>query len=216
MKQKFMLKFNGLPNHDRAYLHLKSQAGASLIEVLISIFILAFGMLALGVMSSFAVQMPKLSGYRAIAANLAASYIERIRANPGRPLEAPPILGFSSGLYDKESNYDATFIDIDLQKCAYPKCTEKSLADMDIAAIQQAVRRALPAGGIFMQRDSSSGTASTTEGNLWIIWQEPSIYASFNPASSGVDSPFADNCPLEVTKNYPKSKPRCLYVRFRI
>ena len=209
-----MLKFNGLPNHDRAYLHLKSQAGASLIEVLISIFILAFGMLALGVMSSFAVQMPKLSGYRATAANLAASYIERIRANPR---------AFSADKYDNFRSYDSSQskLDIDQTKiCHYPECDDENtlvaLATMDFEEMKVATRTALPGGGIFMQRDSSSGTASTTEGNLWIIWQEPSIYASFNPASSGVNSPFSDNCPPEVTNEYPTPTPRCLYVRFRI
>lgn len=210
MKQKFMFKFNDPANHDQAYGRLQSQAGYSMIEVLVAIFILSFGMLALGAMLSFAVQLPKLSGYRATAANLAESYIERIRVNPGRPLDTPPGLGFSSGLYDKGSNYDATFSDIELQKCAYPTCTEALLANMDIAEIQQAVRRALPAGGIFMQRDSSSGGApSVTDGNLWIVWQEPSIYAMLNPTSS-------DNCPPEVTGTYTDPKPRCLYVRFKI
>ena len=82
MKQKFMLKFNNPPNHDRGCSGLKSQAGSSLIEVLVSIFILSFGMLALGAMLSFAVQMPKLSGYRSTATNLATAHVERIRANP--------------------------------------------------------------------------------------------------------------------------------------
>ena len=193
----------------KLFLHNK-QSGASLIEVLISIFILAFGMLALGVMSSFAVQMPKLSGYRATAANLAASYIERIRANPR---------AFSADKYDKFRSYDSSQskLDIDQTKiCHYPECDDENtlaaLAIMDFEEMKVATRTALPAGGILMLRDSSS----KTEGNLWIIWQEPSIYTSFNPASSGVDSPFVDNCPLEVTQNYPTPKPRCLYVRFRI
>lgn len=209
MKQKLMFKFNGPPNHDQVYWRLQSQAGYSMIEVLVAIFILSFGMLALGAMLSFAVQLPKLSGYRATAANLAASYIERIRVNPGRALDTPPVPGFSSGLYDKGSNYDATFSDIELQNCVYPLCTEASLANMDTVATQQAVRRALPAGGIFMQRDNSSGAPSVKDGNLWIIWQEPSIYAMLNPTSS-------DNCPPEVTGTYTDPKPRCLYVRFKI
>lgn len=58
------------------------QSGATLIEVLVAILILSFGMLSLGAMMSFAVQLPKLSGYRSTATNLASSYVERIRANP--------------------------------------------------------------------------------------------------------------------------------------
>ena len=58
------------------------QTGASLIEVLVAILILSFGMLSLGAMMSFGVQLPKLSGYRATATSLAAGYTERVRANP--------------------------------------------------------------------------------------------------------------------------------------
>jgi len=60
-----------------------------------------------------------------------------------------------------------------------------------------------------MLRDSSSGTASTTDGNLWIVWQEPSTYAALDPSSS-------DNCPTQVTETYTDPRPRCLYVRFKL
>ena len=59
------------------------QMGSSLIEVLVAVVLLSLGMLSLGISLSFAVQMPRLSGYRATAINLAVSHIERIRANPG-------------------------------------------------------------------------------------------------------------------------------------
>ena len=175
------------------------QAGSSLIEVLVAILLLSFGILALGAMLSYAVQMPKLSGYRATAINLASSHIERIRANPG---------GFSNGSYDKESSYDSSLSQrsIDATKtCAYPVCDMNTLATMDFEEMKVAVRAELPAGGLFMLRDSSSGTASTTDGNLWIVWQEPSTYAALDPSSS-------DNCPPQVTD----PRPRCLYVRFKL
>lgn len=183
------------------------QAGSTLIEVLVAVLLLAFGILALGVMLSFTVQMPKLSGYRATAVNLASSYIERIRANPE---------GFSSSGYgsvDKVSSYDSSLskLSIDTTKtCAYPVCDMNTLATMDFQEMKVAVRAELPAGGLFMQRDSSSGTASTTEGNLWIVWQEPRTFAALNPLL------FSDNCPAEVTDTYTDPKPRCLYVRFKL
>lgn len=175
------------------------QAGSSLIEVLVAVLLLAFGILALGVMLSFTVQMPKLSGYRATAVNLASSYTERMRANPD---------GFSNGSYDKASSYDSSLskLSIDATKtCAYPVCDMNMLATMDFDEMKVAVRAELPAGGLFMLRDSSSG-----EGNLWIVWQEPSTFAALNPSS------VSDNCPTEVTVKYPDPKPRCLYVRFKL
>jgi type IV pilus assembly protein PilV len=179
------------------------QAGTSLIEVLISILLLSFGILALGAMVSFMVQMPKLSGYRATAANLASNLVERIRANPS---------GFSNGSYDKLSSYDSSQNKLSIgssEICAYPVCDMNTLATMDFEETKVAVRAELPAGGMLMLRDNGSGTASTTEGNLWIVWQEPSTYAALDPSSS-------DNCPKEITDNYTNPIPRCLYVRFKI
>lgn len=184
------------------------QAGSTLIEVLVAVLLLSFGILALAAMLSFAVQMPKLADYRATAAKLAAGHVERMRANPGG-FTGGATGGFDSGDYDTPSSYDGSFSDIALADCAYPKCTPASLAAMDNAFTQQAARMALPAGGMLMQRDRTSGTASASIGNLWIIWQEPSTYAALNPSSS-------DNCPPEVTGTYTDPKPRCLYVRFKL
>jgi hypothetical protein len=55
------------------------QGGASLIEVLVAVLILSFGLLSLGAMLSLSVQMPKLSGFRTTATNIASDHIERIR-----------------------------------------------------------------------------------------------------------------------------------------
>ena len=179
--------------------HTSRQSGASLIEVLVAILLLSFGMLALGAMMSFAVQMPKLSALRATAANLAASHVERIRANPG---------AFRIGSYSSALNYDGTTNVLTLANCTYPNCTEASLAQMDIKATQKAVREQLPAGGM-LSTCSTSPCTTGSYGNLWIIWQEPTTYAALNPSSS-------DNCPATVTSTYTNPRPRCLYVRYKV
>ena len=188
------------------YINIKTscdsrQRGASLIEVLVAILILSFGMLSMGAMISFGVQLPKLSGYRAAASSLASDYIERIRANPN---------GFTNNLYAAALNETVnwSFSDIALSDCAYPTCTEATLATMDIAASRRAIRRALPAGDMIMKCATSTCTQSDY-GNLWVVWQEPSTFAALNPGLS-------DNCPTEVTTVYTSPKPRCLYVRFKI
>jgi type IV pilus assembly protein PilV len=179
------------------------QNGALLIEVLVSILLLSFGMLALGAMLSFAVQAPKLSGQRATAVTLASSYIERIRAN--KP-------GFEEGFYDKPSSYPNL---PELKLCAYPDCKYETLATMDFGEFATDVRKQLPAGGMLMLRDDSSGTASKTIGNLWIVWREPSIWRE--PSTLDALNPsLSDNCPAELTDAYPSPKPRCVYVRFTV
>lgn len=184
--------------------HLQFQSGSSLIEVLVAILLLSFGMLALGAMLSFAVQAPKLSGYRATATNLASGHIERIRANPG---------GFGANSYSSALSYDGTFYSTStdlpaLSDCTYPACTASTLATMDNAATKRAAHIELPAGGMIMKCDTLTCTKASY-GNLWIVWQEPSTIAVLNPTSS-------DNCPTEVTGTYTSPAPRCLYVRFKI
>jgi type IV pilus assembly protein PilV len=184
--------------------HHRQQIGSSLIEVLVAILILAFGMLSLGGLLSFGVQLPKLSGYRATAAILAASYVERIRANPD---------GFANGFYQEDLSYDGTFTVPSLSDCTYPACTSTSaantLATMDEAYMKRTLRQELPAGGMRVQQSTVGGGTSTTQGDLWIVWQEPSNPATLSPSGS-------DNCPSQVTGTYTSPRPRCLYIRFQL
>ena len=175
-----------------------AQAGATLIEVLVSVLILSVGMLSLGTMMAFTVQMPKLSGYRAMAANLASSHVERIRANRQ---------GFWNGEYATASSYNGTFNAIPAVPCAYPDCTVSSLAAMDDAETKRATRATLPAGGVLTTCDPQPCNDRSV-GNLWIIWQEPDTRAVLDAASN-------DNCPAAVLSSYTSPRPRCLYVRFK-
>jgi type IV pilus assembly protein PilV len=179
------------------------QAGATLLEALVAILLLSIGVVSLGATLSFAVQMPKLSGYRSAAVNLASSYIERMRANPE---------GFASGGYDQDSSYDGLRTAPAIatsDHCAYPNCTMTSLASMDFADLKVAARAELPAGGAYMVRDSQAGLPSGSDGNLWLVWQEPSSFARVNPFAS-------DNCPPQITGHLADPRPRCLVVRFSL
>ena len=185
--------------------HPRRQGGALLIEVLVAMLLLSFGMLSLGAMLSFAVQMPKLSGHRSLAVNLASSHIDRIRANPG---------GFDhyrTSLGETTWSFDNIDIDIDAVNCSYPDCTVDTLAAMDDAATRQAVRIALPAGDLLVTCDTTPCNEAS-HGNLWIVWQEPSTKAALDASSSG-------NCPAQVkaiyTRPQPYPPPRCLYVGFK-
>jgi type IV pilus assembly protein PilV len=174
------------------------QNGASMIEVLVAVLIMSFGMLSLGAMLSLSVQMPKMAGNRAIATNLASSHIEKIRANPD---------GFNSGAYVTPLTYDGTRDVKLLKNCVYPICTSITLADMDVAATAKAVREELPAGGMLVTCNPTPCNLDSY-GNIWIIWQEPLTYDVDGLSAS-------DNCPTQVTSTYTNPKPRCLYVRFK-
>jgi type IV pilus assembly protein PilV len=181
--------------------HKSIQVGATLIEVLISILILSFGLLGMGNMMATAIQLPKLAALRSTAANIAFNHIDNMRANP---------TAFASGSYDETLSYDGTLTVPSTSDCTYPLCDASTLATMDKVNTRISLRRELPAGGLRVQRDNSSGTPSTTEGNLWVIWQEPGTISTFNNVSA------ADNCPSEVTDTYTNPAPRCLYMRFKL
>jgi type IV pilus assembly protein PilV len=184
----------------------RNQLGASLIEVLIAILILSFGLLSLGSMLSFSVQLPKLSAYRASAANLASSFVERIRANP----EAFSVGNYTASL-NESSNWSLSAIAVSGSNCKFTggtQCTPATLASADINEFRSAVRREVPAGDMIL-KCSTTPCAKTSFGELWVVWQEPSTFALLDPSSS-------DNCPTEATTTYTSPKPRCLYVRFKI
>lgn len=178
----------------------KLQKGASLIEVLVSILLLSFGLLSLAGLHAYAIQMPKLAAYRATASSLANSYVEAIRANPQ---------GFANGGYDEVLYYTGGR---DLPSvsggCVYPACTADTLAALDKMNMKFAVRSELDAGGMRLERPATvGGVTNVNQGNLWVFWLEPST-------SSVVDSANSDNCPPQINSFVPR--PRCLYIRFQL
>ena len=176
----------------------RHQAGASLIEVLVTILILSFGMLALSGMLAYAVQLPKLSAYRATAVALAASHVERMRANTA---------GFSAGAYNETMTFNQTIATV--TPCTYPACDASAIATLDKFETNSTLRRELPLGGM---RVVCNGACNTMEGNLWVMWQEPSTFAT-------VDASVVDQCPDPAeTPTFPAftSNPRCILIKFRL
>ncbi len=166
------------------------QKGSSLIEVLVTILILSFGMLSLAGMMAYAVQLPKLSAYRATAVMLGAGHVERMRAN---------IAGFQAGSYNETMTFNTTAA---IASCAYPTCDAVAIASKDKSDSNAEIRRELPLGGMRMV---CNGACSAREGDLWILWQEPSTSAAINQNN--------DECPASGTYT---GTPRCIHIRFKL
>lgn len=177
---------------------LRRQRGASLIEILVTILILSFGMLGLSGMMAYAVQMPKFAAYRATAVTLAAGHIERMRANA---------LGYSGGAYSETMTYNQTLATI--TPCSYPACDAAAIANFDKNDTNQALRRELPEGGMRMV---CNGACTTMEGTLWVMWQEPSTFAAID-AAAGDQCPSAADAPSFTAFT---TQPRCILIRFRL
>lgn len=175
---------------------MKRQGGSSLIEVLVTVLILSFGMLSLSGMLAYAVQMPKMSAYRATAVMLANSHVEKMRAN---------VEGFVAGGYDETMTFNQT---ITGTSCSYPSCDAGGIADKDQYDSNLEIRRELPQGGM---RVVCKGACSSREGDLWVMWQEPSTFAA-------IDATAADECPdptAAPTFTFAV-QPRCIHLRFKL
>lgn len=178
---------------------VQHQSGASLIEVLVAVLILSIGMLALGGMLAYSIQMPKLAAYRAAATSLAASHIERMRANA---------TGFALGSYQETMTYNSTLPTV--TACVYPACTPDTMGTADKNETNRAIRRELPMGGM---RVTCNGACTNLDGDIWVMWQEPTTFASISTSNS-------DECPDPATvptfTAFTSPKPRCLHVRFKL
>lgn len=189
-----------------------TQMGASLIEVLVAILILSFGLLSMAGMLSFGVLVPKLSGYRATATYLASSHIDAIRANPC----GNSVCGAYSAALNETTGWSSSAITPASSNCistsvpgfATTKCTSSpnnTLAAADTNLFRVAVRRELPSGDIFVAINTA---ATPNYGEIWVIWKEPQ--------NTVLDMGSNDQCPDAATTLYTNPKPRCLYTRFQL
>lgn len=176
---------------------MNRQGGSSLIEVLVTILVLSFGMLSLSGMMAYAVQMPKMSAYRSTAVMLATAHVEKMRAN---------IEGYAAGAYSETMTFGQAITSI--APCAYPSCDASSMATKDRFESNTEIRRELPQGGMRMV---CSGACDAREGDLWVMWKEPSSFSAINAATS-------DECPdptAAPTFAFAE-QPRCIHIRFKL
>jgi type IV pilus assembly protein PilV len=178
------------------------QRGSSLLEVLISILLMSFGMLALAGMQAYSVAAQKNAANRAIASALATELAEVIRLNP---------TGLSAG------NYDVALMTTGnppaLAPCVFPTCTTPALlAAADLTAFQGRVRALLPLGGVELTRPG----ASATQADIWIIWEEAGVLDNTRQVS-GVDQSAeltSDNC--SANAKALATLPRCFYMKVQL
>jgi type IV pilus assembly protein PilV len=185
----------------------KSQSGATLIEILVTFLLMAFGLLALANLQSFSVSASVHAANRAVASSLAAEIADVIRAN--QP-------GFAAGNYDAtidSSNFFSSPGVTELtssNRCNYPNCNATTLATMELATIRARVRASLRFGAIGISRPGGS----TTQADVWIAWAEANTYTdreTISGSDAGSTERTFDNCPSALRTLSPM--PRCFYMR---
>lgn len=169
-----------------------------MIEALVAILILSFGLLALGSFLTYAVQLPKLSGNRSVAMVAGADLVERMRAN------SSATLNYVTSTFSATSTIPTSMPSG--STCGFPNCTAATLATQDVATVDFNLKRQLPNGGLTV---TIPDNAAPRIGNVWVIWQEPSNFGTFSTSGSDV-------CPAAVAALSLSPAPRCVYIPFRL
>jgi type IV pilus assembly protein PilV len=166
--------------------------GATLIEVLVSVLVIAFGILAMASLQSNALKFQKTTEYRAVATLLASDIADRMRAN---------LPGATDGNYTwnaTQSDYAALTSSTAPEPnptCGtggaangtpVPDCTSSQMAERDLAEWKLRLFRSLP------QSTGMIGTVTNNTLNVWVVWQDPD-----NKDSSNNQSPQGAECPQD-------------------
>lgn len=139
---------------------LRAQLGLSMIEILVSLTIVAFGLLGLAGLQARSMSMSKDSTDRKAAAEVASQLLERVRAN---------FDGFRAGEYALVM--DPQTAPAAFNACADPQnCTEDEIAARDLSQWSLELRRRLPVSGAYIVTAPDLASLIVT-----LAWQEGQI-----------------------------------------
>lgn len=180
----------------------RRQRGASLIEVLVSILVIAFGVIAMAAVQSNTMKFHKTSEFRATANLLAADLADRMRANvAGATADgyrwattAYNTPALSPGQGNSCGSVTAGVLSA---------CSGAELAQKDLAEWQTRLSVTLPqASGHVAAYD-----ATTNAIDLWVAWSDP---AETDRGGNGLDQKSPE-CPASWSAS--NSVYHCVFLR---
>ena len=140
------------------------QKGFSLIEVLVTLIVMAIGISGLIVVQLHAMKNVNNSQSRTVATLFAYDMAERMRANPAGAAVSTSTAGYN--------DIDGTESEPNPQNCSEVACSAVELAAVDAWAWNQDIKKIMPAGGL---GSTGKGTVTRGAGNLYTIavtWDE--------------------------------------------
>jgi type IV pilus assembly protein PilV len=149
--------------------------GFMLIEVLVSLFLVALGVGAWLNSQAGALRQTRLNQHRAMATVLLTDMADRLRASPG----VAPAMAFEQG-FEAQSQLSAS-------SCTVGSCDAPAWAAADAAQWRLWVRQALPRGSSLVLVDTTARRASVT-----VAWREPGAQALSQEA------PALFQCPTQL------------------
>jgi type IV pilus assembly protein PilV len=137
----------------------RAQRGVTLIEVLVSMLIMALALVSMAALQSNTLKYQYGSSQRAVLSVLLADFSERVRANLGTSASATYPYLHQAELTDFSAALPVASAD-----CAKAVCDAANLATYDMAQWRQAVRRELPNGTVSV---AGSPTTGLTVSFMW-------------------------------------------------
>jgi type IV pilus assembly protein PilV len=181
----------GRPCRCAARVRAATQAGASLIEVMVAVVVLSIGMLSMAWQHSVALKYDKMSQFRGVASQLSSELADRIRANAA-----------ASASYVYTQAYDTGIAAVVAKDCTIEVCSGIEMAAFDLAEFRDAARLSLPDGGLLVTQDPADPGALT----IWLLWRDPDSLDTATATAS-----LATGCPAAVGAATPM--PQCMPLR---
>jgi type IV pilus assembly protein PilV len=159
------------------------QLGFSLVEVLVAMFVVAMGILALAGLLQAATRYSKMSELRSTATLLANDIADRIRANPvGGQLAA-------AGYDITDKSIPTALLPAHAACTAEAPCGPSDLAKADMADWTARVRATLPKGSAWVQFHMGKAPAPDYL-DVWVGWADPLTLApGISTDRSGTECP---------------------------
>jgi len=165
------------------------QLGASLIEILVAVLIVTFGIMSMLALQANSVRYNKTSEMRSVASLLAKDMADRMRANSA---------GVTAGQYNlTPANYaDAVTATLnamlaDLPTCAATNCTAQEMAAIDLNQWRRNLFFGLPQTAAYIQYDTTAATSGAQYADLWVVWDD----STGSSGGGAAINPGANGCP---------------------
>ena len=137
--------------------NIPSQGGFSMIEVLITIFVIAMALLGTAALQAYSIKVSQGGQFRTHAVILASDLVKRLAAN------APAAAA---------GNYVATLpSDSAATDCSTNSCSAQQMAQYDLARFQERMQAALPDAAATITRSGAGPWVYTVQ----ITWKERSF-----------------------------------------
>jgi len=146
---------------------MRNQKGATLIEVLVSVLVLAVGLLGVAATQMMSLKNSNGSNQRYMAALAAQEIVERMRANPS---------GLEQGSYDGTETGGGT-----LSNNCTSSCTVTQLASLDLYEWGQLLKTNLPSGQGVISRSGNEVTVTIT-------WLQQHTGENYGGADGGTEN----------------------------